>query len=63
MSHKPCGPYQKYFKRSIDLFCSFAIIIVFSWLYVIFIILDVIIMQGNPFFIQERSDKNENSLS
>lgn len=58
MSHKPYGPYEKYFKRPIDLFCGLAAVIVFSWLYVILIILGTIFMSGNPFFTQERPGKD-----
>lgn len=59
MSHKPYGPYEKYFKRPIDLFCGLAAVIVFSWLYIILIILGTIFMRGNPFFTQERPGKDE----
>ena len=56
--HKPYGPYEKYFKRPIDLICGLAAVIVFSWLYVILIILGTIFMRGNPFFTQERPGKD-----
>lgn len=59
MSHKPYGPYEKYFKRPIDLFCGLAAVIVFSWLYLILIILGAIFMRGNPFFTQARPGKDE----
>ena len=59
MSHKPYGPYEKYFKRPIDLFCGLAAVIVFSWLYIILIILGAIFMRGNPFFTQARPGKDE----
>ena len=52
--HKPYGPYEKYFKRPLDIFCGLAAVIVFSWLYLILIILGAIFMRGNPFFTQER---------
>ena len=57
--HKPYGPYEKYFKRPIDFCCALAAIIVFSWLYIILIILGTIFMRGNPFFTQERPGKDE----
>lgn len=57
--HIPYGPYEKYFKRSIDIFCGLAAVIVFSWLYLILIILGAIFMRGNPFFTQERPGKDE----
>ena len=58
-THKPYGPYEKYFKRPIDFFCGILAVIVFSWLYVILIILGTIFMRGNPFFTQERPGRNE----
>jgi lipopolysaccharide/colanic/teichoic acid biosynthesis glycosyltransferase len=57
--HKPYGPYEKYFKRPLDLFCGLATVIVFWWLYLILIILGTIFMRGNPFFTQERPGKDE----
>ena len=57
--HKPYGPYEKYFKRPIDLICALAAVIVFSWLYVVLIILGAVFMRGNPFFTQERPGKDE----
>ena len=57
--HKPYGPYEKYFKRPIDFICALVAVIVFSWLYVILIILGVVFMRGNPFFTQERPGKDE----
>lgn len=58
VKHKPYGPYEKYFKRPLDLLCGLAAVIVFSWLYVILMILGAIFMGGNPFFTQERPGKN-----
>lgn len=57
--HKPYGPYEKYFKRPLDIFCGLAAVIVFSWLYIILMILGAIFMGGNPFFTQERPGKDE----
>lgn len=59
VKHKPYGPYEKYFKRPLDLLCGLAAVIVFSWLYVILMILGAIFMGGNPFFTQERPGKDE----
>lgn len=59
VKHKPYGPYEKYFKRPLDLLCGLAAVIVFSWLYVILMILGAIFMRGNPFFTQERPGKDE----
>ena len=51
--------YQKYFKRLVDILCSLAAIIVFSWLYIIVAIL-VRIKLGSPvIFKQARPGKNE----
>lgn len=57
--HKPYGPYEKYFKRPLDLFCGLAAVIAFWWLYVILSIL-VRIKLGSPvLFTQERPGKDE----
>ena len=57
--HKPYGPYEKYFKRPLDLFCGLAAVIVFWWLYILLAIL-VRIKLGSPvLFTQERPGKYE----
>ena len=57
--HKPYGPYEKYFKRLIDIFCGLAALLVFWWLYIIVAVL-VRIKLGSPvLFKQERPGKNE----
>ena len=57
--HKPYGPYEKYFKRPLDLFCGLAAVIVFWWLYLLVAIL-VRIKLGSPvLFTQERPGKDE----
>ena len=57
--HKPYGPYEKYFKRVIDIFCGLAALLVFWWLYIIIAVL-VRIKLGSPvLFKQERPGKNE----
>lgn len=56
--HKPYGPYEKYFKRQLDLLCGLLAVIVFWWLYLILIVLGTIFMRGNPFFTQPRPGKN-----
>ncbi|MCQ2516610.1 MAG: sugar transferase [Saccharofermentans sp.] len=58
-NHIPYGLYEKYFKRPLDLICGLLAVIVFSWLYVVLIILGAIFMRGNPFFVQERPGKDE----
>ena len=57
--HIPYGPYEKYFKRPLDIFCGLAAVIVFSWLYLILIVLGAIFMRGNHFFTQKRPGKDE----
>ena len=57
--HKLYGPYEKYFKRPIDIMCALAAIIVFSWLYVIVAVL-VRVKLGSPvLFTQDRPGKDE----
>ena len=57
--HKPYGPYEKYFKRVLDMFCALVALLVFWWLYIIVAVL-VRIKLGNPvLFKQERPGKNE----
>ena len=57
--HKPYGPYEKYFKRVLDVFCGLAALLVFWWLYIIVAVL-VRIKLGSPvLFKQERPGKNE----
>ena len=57
--HKPYGPYERYFKRPLDLVCGLMAVIVFSWLYLILAVLGAIFMRGNPFFTQPRPGKDE----
>ena len=57
--HKPYGPYEKYFKRPLDLFCGLAAVIVFWWLYLIVAVL-VRVKLGSPvLFTQDRPGKDE----
>lgn len=57
--HKPYGPYEKFFKRPIDIICSLLAIIVFSWLYIIVAVL-VRVKLGSPvLFKQDRPGKDE----
>lgn len=58
-SHKPYGPYEKYFKRLLDLVCGLAAVIVFCWLYAIVAIL-VRVKLGSPvLFTQDRPGRDE----
>lgn len=57
--HKPYGPYEKYFKRPLDLFCGLLAVIVFCWLYAIVAVL-VRVKLGRPvLFTQDRPGKDE----
>lgn len=57
--HKPYGPYEKYFKRPLDIFCGLAAVIVFSWLYIIVAVL-VRVKLGSPvLFTQDRPGRDE----
>lgn len=59
MKHKPKGPYEKYFKRLIDIICSLTAIILLSWLFIIVAIL-VKVKLGSPvLFTQDRPGKDE----
>lgn len=51
--------YEKYGKRFLDVTLSFMAIIVLSPIFLLLIILGIVFMRGNPFFIQERPGKNE----
>lgn len=58
-NHKPYGPYERFFKRPIDLLCGVAAILMFWWLYLIVAVL-VRIKLGSPvLFVQERPGKDE----
>lgn len=57
--HIPNGPYEKFMKRSMDLFCGIIAVLLFSWLYVLLIIIGAIFMGGNPFLLQDRPGKDE----
>ncbi|MCF0187474.1 MAG: sugar transferase, partial [Bacteroidaceae bacterium] len=51
--------YANFFKRIIDFFCALAALIVLSPLLLVLIIVGAIMMQGNPFFTQQRPGKDE----
>lgn len=57
--HQPYGLYEHYLKRPIDFFCGIIIVVLFSWLYIILMVLGMIFMRGNPFFVQARPGRNE----
>ena len=57
--HHPYGPYERFFKRPVDILCALAAMIVFCWLYAIVAVL-VRAKLGSPvIFSQERPGKDE----
>lgn len=61
--HKPYGPYEKYFKRIIDLLCGISAVLVFCWLYLIMYIL-VRTKLGSPvLFKQTRVGRNNEQFT
>lgn len=59
VKHKPYGPYERFVKRPLDIFCSLLAIVVFWWLFVIVAIL-VRVKLGSPvLFTQDRPGKDE----
>ena len=56
--HKPYGPYERYFKRPIDIVCALFAIIVFSWLYIIVAILVRVNLGAPVLFRQKRPGKD-----
>ncbi len=57
--HKPYGPYEKYFKRPLDMVCALLAMVVFCWLYALVAVL-VRVKLGNPvLFTQPRPGKDE----
>lgn len=56
--HKPYGPYERYFKRILDVFFASMFAVVFCWLYVILVFV-IRIKLGKPvLFKQDRRGKN-----
>lgn len=51
--------YAKYIKRGLDFFLSLYALMILSPLLVVLIVLGMVFMRGNPFFIQERPGKDE----
>ena len=59
MEHKPYGPYEKYFKRPLDILCALAALTVFGWLYILVAVL-VRVKLGSPvIFKQPRPGRDE----
>lgn len=57
--HKPYGPYERFFKRPLDIICAMLALVVFWWLYLIVAIL-VRVKLGSPvLFKQDRPGKDE----
>lgn len=58
VKHKPYGPYEKYFKRPLDLLCGLLAVAVFWWLYLIIALL-VRVKLGSPvLFRQDRPGRD-----
>lgn len=58
-THVPYGPYERWFKRPVDIFCALMAILVFWWLFFLVAIL-VRTKLGSPvIFCQERPGKDE----
>jgi lipopolysaccharide/colanic/teichoic acid biosynthesis glycosyltransferase len=53
------GIYAKYIKRIMDFFLSLCAVAVLSPILIILTVIGAIVMEGNPFFVQERPGKNE----
>ena len=51
--------YKKYFKRILDIILSLSALFVLSPVFLALIVIGMIKMKGNPFFVQERVGKNE----
>lgn len=59
MHHHPYGPYERFFKRPLDLLCGLTAVLVFWWLYLILALL-VRVKLGSPvLFAQKRPGKDE----
>lgn len=59
MRHVPYGPYERWFKRPVDIVCALAALLVFGWLYILVAIL-VRINLGSPvLFCQPRPGRDE----
>lgn len=56
---KTCGIYEKYIKRFLDFTLSLSALVLLSPMLLVFTIIGVIKMKGNPFFYQQRPGKNE----
>lgn len=55
----PTGPYERFFKRVVDILCALAALVVFGWLYIIVAIL-VRVNLGSPvLFCQPRPGRGE----
>ena len=57
--HKPYGPYERWFKRFLDIVLCLIALIVLSPLLLLLTITGAAAMKGNPFFVQKRPGKIE----
>lgn len=53
------GIYEKYIKRVLDIVLSGIAMVVLSPLFIFLILIGIVIMKGNPFFVQLRPGKDE----
>lgn len=56
--HKPYGPYERYFKRPLDIVCALLAIVIFSWLYIIVAVLVRVNLGAPVLFRQKRPGKD-----
>ena len=56
---KKCGIYERYIKRFLDFTLSLIALILLSPILLVFTVVGIIKMKGNPFFYQQRPGKNE----
>ncbi len=58
-TRRPCGPYERYFKRPLDVVCALGALVCFGWLFIVVAIL-VRVKLGSPvLFTQPRPGKEE----
>lgn len=56
--HKPYGPYERFFKRPLDILCALLALLLFGWLYILLAILVRIKLGAPVFFRQERPGRD-----
>lgn len=56
--HKPYGPYERFFKRPLDIFFALLVLILFGWLYILLAILVRVKLGAPVLFCQERPGRD-----